>query len=209
MRRLIVLLPLLAAAPLGAQDLPRGQFPAGWTVRTDKAEESAAEIAFVDMAPGWHITTGPAAILYDPRATARGTFRIESESFLFEPGTRNEAYGVFFGGRDLESDGLSYTYFLIRPTGDFLVKRRSGAETPVVVDWTPHPAILRFADRGESSTAKNVIAVEAGAEHVVFLVNGREVTRLRREDVPSDGIVGLRVNHGLNLHVTSLTVEAR
>jgi len=209
MRRLIAPLLLLAAAPLGAQDLPKGQFPAGWLVRTDRSEESAAEIVFVNMAPGWHITTGPAAILYDPATTARGDFRIESESFLFEPGTRNEAYGVFFGGRDLESDRLAYTYFLIRRTGDFLVKRRAGAETPVVVDWTPHPAILRFDDRGESVTAKNVLAVEAGPEHVVFFVNGQEVTRIRRSGLDTDGIVGLRVNHGLNVHVTSLAVDAR
>ena len=161
------------------------------------------------MTPGWHVTTGPAAILYNPSTTAAGEFRIESATFLFDPGTRNEAFGFFFGGRDLEDAGQSYTYFLIRRSGEFLVNRRIGSETFAVVDWTPHPAILKYDDRGDRATAENVLAVEVGAEDVRFLVNGNEVTRLRRSDVETDGIVGLRVNHGLNVHVTSLTVEAR
>jgi hypothetical protein len=78
-----------------------------------------------------------------------------------------------------------------------------------VVDWTPHASILKYDERGEGATAKNVIAVEVGAADVVFLVNGQEVTRLGRADVATDGIVGLRVNHLLNVHVTSLRVETR
>ena len=209
MRKPLALLLFLYGAPLAAQDLPGGQFPAGWKVRTDRANESATEIVFVDMAPGWHLTTGPAAILYNPATTASGNYRIESESFLFDPGARNEAFGVFFGGRDLEGAGQAYSYFLIRRSGDYLVKRRAGAETPVVVDWTPHPAILKYDARGEASTAKNVLAVEVGPESVRFLVNGQEVTTLRRTDVDTDGVVGLRVNHGLNVHVATLKLQTR
>lgn len=210
MRKPLALLFFMSAAPLAAQDLPKGQFPAGWKVRTDRANESPTEIVFVDMAPGWHLTTGPAAILYNPDTTASGNYRIESESFLFDPGTRNEAYGVFFGGRDLEGAGQAYTYFLIRRSGDYLVKRRAGAETPVVVDWTPHPAILKYDAKGEAaSTAKNVLAVEVGPEAVRFLVNGQPVTTLQRSDVDTDGVVGLRLNHSLNLHVTTLKLQKR
>lgn len=198
---------LLTAAPVTAQDLPRGRFPDGWKVRTDRANQDAAETVFVDMKPGWHITTGPAVILYSPTMTADGEYRIESESFLFDPGTRNEAFGVFFGGRNLEGADQAYTYFLIRRSGEFLIKRRAGTETPIVADWKPHPAILRYDDRGDNSTAKNVLAVAVGSEQVRFYVNGEEVASLRRSDVDAEGVVGLRVNHGLNLHVTSLTIE--
>lgn len=209
MRTSILLLCVAVAAPLAAQDLPKGQFPEGWKVRTDRASDSPAEIVFVDMAPGWHITTGPAAILFNPAITASGSYRIESESFLFDPGTRNEAYGVFFGGRGLEGPDQAYSYFLVRRSGEFLVKKRSGTETPTVLDWTPHPAILRYDDRGEGATAKNVLAVEVGPERVRFFVNGQEVGSLSRSDVDTDGVVGLRVNHGLNVHVTSLKIETR
>ncbi len=88
-----ILLPLC----LSAQEQER---PQDWTVRFDRADAKDSALFFVTMTPGWHITTGPAGILYDPSRTATGTFRVESEIFLFDPGDRHrEAFGVFFGGR--------------------------------------------------------------------------------------------------------------
>ena len=45
------------------------------------------------------------------------------------------------------------------------------------------------------------------ADEAVFLVNGQEVARLGRDQVRSSGVAGLRVNHGLNLHVSRLEVS--
>ena len=73
-------------------------------------------------------------------------------------------------------------------------------------DWTEHPAIVSWEGRGEGATAKNVLAIEVRGDEVAFFVNDQEVARVPRADVDTDGIVGLRVNHGLNLHVTSLDV---
>ena len=88
-----ILLPLC----LSAQEQER---PQDRTVRFDRADAKDSAPVFVTMTPGWHVTTGPAAILYDPSHTATGTFRMESEIFLFDPGDRHrEAFGVFFGGR--------------------------------------------------------------------------------------------------------------
>ena len=73
--------------------------------------------------------------------------------------------------------------------------------------WTEHPAILGYEDREEGDvTVKNVLAAEVSGDEVRFLVNGREVARQPREGLPLDGVVGLRVNHRLNLHVTRLDV---
>lgn len=207
-RRFLVILPalLLAASPVSAQG-DGLSWPEGWTHRFDREGSELAELHFVAMPPGWHVTTGPAAILYHPDSVARGEFRVESESFLFDPGERREAYGIFFGGRDLEGEGIAYTYFLLRRTGEFLVKRRVGAETETVVPWTAHPAILAWEDREEGgATARNVLAVETGPETVRFLVNDQEVATVPRDAVDVEGVVGLRVNHALNLHVTGLTV---
>lgn len=209
MRVSLVILLFSMAAPLAAQDLPKGEFPDGWKVRTDRANQSASEVVFVEMTPGWHVTTGPSAIMYNPSMTATGEYRIESESFLFDPGTRNEAYGFFFGGRNLDGAEQAYSYFLIRRTGEYLVKRRSGSETADVVGWTAHPAILKYDDRGDGATAKNVLAVEVGAGQVRFFVNGREVASVSRAQLDIDGVVGLRVNHGINVHIGSLKVEAQ
>jgi hypothetical protein len=195
------------AAPSAGQDLQR---PADWKVRFDdpSATESQLE-TFVEMPPGWHVTSGPAAIYYAPGQTAEGDFRAEMEVYLFDPGSRREAFGIFLGGHDLEGDGQEYTYFLIRNGGQFIVKRREGADAPTILPWKSHEAILSYADRGEDVSVKNVLAVEARGADVRFFVNGQEVASLPRSQVAVDGTYGFRVNHGLNLHISKLEVTAR
>lgn len=194
----------LLAAPLHAQDLQR---PEGWLARFDREGSTEADMEmWVSMPPGWHITTGPAGIFWLPDMEASGSFRVEMEVFLFDPQGRREAFGVFFGGRDLQGEGQAYTYFLVREGGQFTVKRRDGTEAPTLVAWTGHEAIRSYADRGDDASVRNVLAVEAGPESVRFLVNGREVAELPRADVPVDGTVGIRVNHALNLHVSRLEI---
>jgi hypothetical protein len=158
------------------------------------------------MTPGWHVTTGPAAILYHPASTGEGAYRASTEIHLFDPGDRREAYGLFVGGKDLEADHQSYLYFVLRNSGEFLVKRRAGAETHVVQDWTAHPAVVKYT-AGAGASVKNALAVEVGDETVRFFVNGQEVASHPRAGLQTDGVVGLRVNHHLNLHVSDLKVE--
>jgi hypothetical protein len=60
---------------------------------------------------------------------------------------------------------------------------------------------------GGDDPVQNVVEVDVGGDGVAFIVNGVTVHRLDRDPIATDGIVGLRVNHRLNLHVASLTVE--
>jgi hypothetical protein len=148
MQKLLQVMGLLAVAtPLSAQAGGTG-FPAGFVVRPDDPAQSMAEISFVTMRPGWHITTGPSAILYDSALQATGSYRVDAETFLFDPGDRLEAYGVLIGGRELTGAGQSYTYFVIRHTGEYLVRRRQGDRTETLVEWTAHPAIMTWEGRG-------------------------------------------------------------
>jgi hypothetical protein len=202
MRLALVALVLgLVSAPALAQELER---PADWKLRFDRPAPDSA-VYFVSMPPGWHITTGPAGILYDPSVTAKDEYRVRSEIFLF-PGERREGFGIFVGGENLESDSQSYLYFLIRKDGRYLIKHRAGSETHVIVPWTAHEAIVKH--EGGEETAKNELGIECGSEIVDFFVNGEKVNSLPRSQTNVDGIVGLRVNHSLNLHVTDLSVAA-
>ena len=209
MRTLVAVaaLALLALpSPIAAQDEERTR-PEGWTIRADRPDADTEEIFFVDMPPGWHVTTGPAVILYDEDMVAGGRFAVEMEVYLFDPGTRREAFGLFVGGENLARDGQSYLYFLIREGGEFLVKTRSGRNTSTLVEWTAHPSIRSFVELEEGASSQlNVLRVEAGEETVRFLVNGEEVTRIPRAGLRLDGVVGMRVNHALNLHVSSLEI---
>src|SRR5688572_22612749 len=101
------------------------QTPADWRLRTDapaKVEPgerlSPGAWRFVTMAPGWHITTGPGALLSPPSALPRGNFRLEAETFLF-PGESQEGYGLFLGGAGIEPAAAtpSYVAFLVRRDG--------------------------------------------------------------------------------------------
>ena len=223
MRRALLCFALaLFVLPLFAQEQPDPQTPDGenlktpptWKVRLDRPKDGvvigddadAADIYFVNMTPGWHITTGPAAIFYHPAGTAEGTYRFETQIHLFDPKGRNEAYGLFFGGQNLDGDDIAYDYFLLRNNGQFLIKRRTGGDTSTIQGWTAHDAVMTYGPDTESSVP-NTLAVEVGAEDVGFFVNGQEVARLPLSEVHTDGVVGLRINHALNVHVGDFKVE--
>ena len=216
---LAVILALALAAQATPPDpkVPQGKNldrPEGWMVRLDKpnlsitigADETKGGIFFVNMTPGWHVTTGPAAIFYHPESVAAGESRIEAVIHLFEPhGRHREAFGIFFGGADLDGEKQAYDYFVIRNSREFLIKRRSGGETSILRDWTKSNAIVPY-EEGKSSV-KNVLAVEGGKEEVTFFINGEPVAKLPRADVRLDGIVGLRINHHVNIHVEDLSIR--
>jgi len=227
MRSLSLLLSFLfAAAPAFAQDdmltqrpdpeNPQGDnmaTPPTWKVRFDHpgtatvgSEQDSVDVWFVNMTPGWHITTGPAAILYHPASTVEGSQRIESNIYFFDPGERLEAYGLFFGGQNLEDDDITYDYFLVRNNGEFIVKRWTGDETSVIHPWTAHEAVAIFGSDTEDTVA-NKLSLEIHDAEVAFFVNNTEVVRLPRESVNTDGVLGFRLNHHVNVHVSTLSVE--
>jgi hypothetical protein len=124
---------------------------------------------------------------------------------LTKPSKHPEAYGLFVGGVGLEGADQRYTYFLVRQDGKFLVKRRSGAETQTVVDWTAHESVR--APKGEGS-ATNEFAIEVGPDQVRFLVNGAQVATATRSQVDAEGIYGYRVNHNLDVHLNPIAFSA-
>ncbi len=100
-----VVLPLFAqdAQPPDPQN-PDGEnlkTPPSWKVQLDKPKDGVvigddketADIYFVNMTPGWHVTTGPAAICYHPASTAEGAYRAETTIHLVDPKGRNNDFG--------------------------------------------------------------------------------------------------------------------
>lgn len=202
-RRLAAL--AFVAAPLAAQVA----VPAGWQARVDGGgmdHGDGGKVTMVVMKPGWHVTTGPAAILWSDAMRARGDWRLEATLFLFNPGGRAEGFGVFFGGSDLASPRQRYGYALLRRDGRALLKVRDGAATRTVRDWTAHPAIPVFAGTGPNANVKYPLVVEARGDRVMILVGGTKVLDAPRAELPADGTVGLRINHALNVHVESIAV---
>lgn len=160
---------------------------------------------FGTMAPGWHITTRPAVTVFEPAYRARGRFTVESETFLF-PGASDAGFGVFVGGRDLESRG-PLVAFLIRRDGSAAIESRSGSSATLLHPWTVHQAIVKGAATGDA--VRNVLRVDGEATVLTFSVNGERVAEISRTADRADGIVGLRIGGDLNLHVTNLDLTHR
>lgn len=182
------------------------QAPAGWKVRADDPKADLSKLSFDEMKPGFHVTTGPAVILWNPENTASGNFTVDVEVFFFREGSRDtEAYGVLLGGKDLEG-AADYVYFMLRNDGKYLVKHRAGnGDTHIISDWSAHPAVAVHNGTG-GATVKNVISAAAVTDSVRFSVNGKHVASYPRDHMQANGIVGVRVNHGLNLHFSKVAV---
>ncbi|NIP58905.1 MAG: hypothetical protein GWM92_11335 [Gemmatimonadetes bacterium] len=208
---LLLALPAFAVAQTPEQEAKKARHqtrPEGWNIRPDRAGADTSEIYFATIEPGFHVTTGPAAIFWHPDSTATGSFRAEVGIHLFDPGRRREAYGLFVGGRNLDGPNQAYTYFLVRRTGEYLIKRRTGSDTETLVGWTAHDAVVSWDEKDpDAQTTLNTLAVEAGPEELVFRVNGSEVDRVPREGLGVEGVVGVRVNHALNVHVGGIEIE--
>ncbi len=213
---------LIAATTVFSQNrpdpaVPQGtnlEVPEGWEVRLDHPSDEiiigsspdSSDLYFVNMTPGWHITTGPAGIFYHPANTASGAFTIHTELHFFNPEGRNrEGYGIFWGGKNLQNQNQEYLYFLLRNTGEFLIKKRLGENTELIQNWTPHDAIKVYENTEEFSV-KNDLSVTVG-EQTIFYINGEEAASYPSSALENDGIFGLRVNHSVNLHISDLGLK--
>jgi hypothetical protein len=190
-------LPSLASAQEGR--------PASWRVAYDRADAVDSTLLFATMAPGWHVTAGPAGVLYDPANALSGRFRVESTVFVFSAAPGAGA-GVAVGGTALDGAGRAFTVFEV-DNGRYRIVRHSGARAEELVGWTAHDSIPTGA--GAESPVKNVLAVDAGDAEVRFSVNGADVATLPRERVAPDGVVGLRVEEAANVHVATLLLDGR
>jgi hypothetical protein len=213
-----VLAALAVAAPLAAQQqqskdpttaVAAAPLPSGWSRVFDKhaGSESAK---FVTMGPGFHVTSGDAAIYYEAKDaqpnspfTVMANFRQTTKNVGH--GDHGEAFGLFAGGRDLNDPAKqTYFYFLVRQDGMFLINHRAGADVHKIVDWTANPAIVKFDD---VKNAKNDLSIVMGSDSVRFLVNNKQVHAISRKEITDvSGDVGIRVNHNLDVHVADFMV---
>lgn len=200
---------LVLAAPAFAQHEAHhgggGAFPDGWHGRVDRASQNIEDVRFMTMGSGFHVTTGPHVILWNPERTAAGEFTASMTVMHSRAPERLEGVGLFVGGRDLDQPPQDYLYFLMRHDGRYMIRHRAGEEVHTLAEWTETEAVNR--PTAESGSSNN-LAIEARSDHVVFRINGTEVQSLQR--VPmlnTDGIVGFRVGHHLDVHIEDFTIE--
>jgi hypothetical protein len=207
---LLAALTLPAAAQEPAHDADHaasggGTAPAGWTVRADRGDASGAKVEA--MGKGIHVTTGPAVILYRGDTEGSGPFHTLATFTQTKPSKHPEGYGLFVGGKGLAGAAQQYVYFLVRQDGSYLIKRREGEKTSdVSKGWVQHAAVKKPDAKG---TATNLLEVDhkRDSSRVAFLVNGQEVYATDASAMNLDGIVGIRTNHNLDLHIEGFDVH--
>lgn len=200
----LILAALLALAGCGAEPRPDPVRAAALPAEAEAGHAWRANPPSTRIAPMGDtlvVETVAHAVLWEEEAAELEPPYQVSATIRKRSGRLHEGIGLVLGATGLEGPeaGQVYTYFLTRGDGSFLVKRRQGAQTPIVRNWTRHPAIRRDAEGGGRP---NQLAVQVGADEAVFLVNGREVARVPAAELALRGRAGLRASHDVQIEVT-------
>jgi hypothetical protein len=187
-----------------------GQVPAGWSYRLDRATDSIAHVKFVVMGPGLHFTSGPAGIYWREADQVTGGFHMLATFNQTKAPEHPEAYGLFVAGKDLLGPGASYIYLLVRGDGMYTVRQggAQGARSTNLTQggdrngWLANAAIAKQDAAGKAS---NKIEISSDGTKLTFKVNGATVHELAAP--AGGGLVGIRMNHNLDVHVADFAVH--
>lgn len=210
----IVALSALLAAPLSAQGSDPdkkvaggGTLPAGWSAHLDQASANMADVKFVPMGAGLHVTTGPAVILWKEADAVKGPFHTLATFTQTKAPTHPEAYGLFAGGQDLKGATPTYIYFIVRGDGKFMINKMGGGTRTTLVPWTDNDAIVKQDATTGKATNKLEIDGKVDPSKIAFKVNGKVVHEMPAAGTDLNGAVGLRVNHNLDVHIDGFAVH--
>ena len=196
---------LFTVVPAAAQEKAAApQLPPGWSMRLDKSDAPAPPKFFV-AGDGLHVTSGPAAIYYQPSQVMKGDFRISATFTQTKSPQHPEALGLFIGGKNLDKPEQEYGYLIVRGNGQYAIKHRAGSEVHTLQDWVEHAGVNKQDAAGKYT---NALAIEAIGDKVRMLVNGKEIRSFPRANFfATDGSLGMRINHQLDVHISDFKVE--
>lgn len=187
--------------------------PDGWMVRFDPPRRgpapTAKDVDFRATDAGWHLKSGPAGIYYRPAdAQGGGNFTV-SATISQARSSAHEAYGIWVGGKDLQTAQQNYLYMVIHAQdGKYLINHRTSDARPTsVVPYTPSEAVVK--ESPTDGSASNTVAIRVEGDMLHFLINGTEVQVLKASDIAGfspEGMVGLRLNHNLDVAIRDFGV---
>ncbi|MFT4516231.1 MAG: hypothetical protein ACI89X_004032 [Planctomycetota bacterium] len=179
-----------------------------WAIRMDSTEDVNKPDRFT-LLPGGGIeaTAGGNATLWRPDVSLtppyRMSMRVKATNLELHP----HGAGIVFGGSDVDNDKQTYSYFLVRGDGQFLIKTRDGGDTSDICLWGEQAAVAKEVK--ESGIAINVLAVDVGKEVTRFSVNGTQVHEAKTEALHSAGQYGARLVHDLDVRFDQIEVAAQ
>lgn len=201
---LILILTVLTAIPLIAQT------PEGWQVRIDRSTSAADSddvptVKVTTVGKGFRVIGGPAGTYWNAAHRAKGNFTLRGAFRLMKPSGHTNYYGLIFGGDALEGAKQRYIYFMVAQDGTFIIRQRTGEHVQDVTRRT-HASVRR---PGADGTSTNTLEVRVAGNQIAYVVNGDVVhtTPKSGATAQTDGIVGVRINHLLDVQVDELSVS--
>jgi hypothetical protein len=184
----------------------------GWQGKADPNNKQGLTVAdskFADEAGGYRLTTGPAAVYWNPTNAAKGDFTVKA-TFKEPKQSYNHPhpFGVFIGGRGLDTDAPSMLYCVAYRDGTYTVRQFTDGKPSQVVRKTPHEKVVKAA--GPDAEVTQEVALAVKGSRVECLVNGASVWSAEKSEIPgltaTDGLTGIRVSHNSDALVTNFTV---
>jgi hypothetical protein len=199
---------LLTTVALAVAVTVAAQTPQGWKVRIDRSTnaqdpDNTPSLVFKAMGKGLHVKGGPAGTFWNPATTARGNYTLKATFNLQEPSNHTNYYGLIFGGADLDAPTQAYVYFVIAQNGMFQVRQRQGEAVTDVVRRATNAAVRQPGADGKST---NALEVRVNGDTVSYVINGTVVHSGPKGGVKTDGLVGVRVNHMMDVQFEGFEV---
>lgn len=163
-----------------------------------------------------HIVTGPAITYWNTSKKVSGSYTVSAkftESQYMNLNDHPHPYGIMIGGNDLGTDKGTYLYCAAYGTGTFIVRGmgpapfQMGGRRPIA-----NAAVNKAAEKGKPVEQK--IAVSVSKDKVDCSINGTVVASYPVSELvgagklkSTDGFVGVRVAHNLEVDVRDFKVD--
>lgn len=185
-----------------------GKRPAGWLIRNEPTEAGSKDtIHFSHRGKGYHVQSGPPALVWSPKNVARGTFILESITFSGPSGaTLPDGFGVFLGGKNMETPAAQYTEFLVRNDSYYAVLQHNGPKVVKLIDWTRLAGINIHSGRRDESV-RNTFRVIVDDKTVQLVINRTLATTFLRSTFQPDGLFGVRIGAKQRMQLETLGLE--
>ena len=184
----------------------------GWQGKADPGNKQGLTVKDSKLAPegaNMHLTTGPAAVYWNPANAAKGDFTVKA-TFKEPKQTINHPhpYGVFIAGSQLDSETPTMLYCVAYRDGTFTVRDFIAGKTNQVVRKTPNEKVAKAATPDTEVTQE--VAMSVKGSKIECTVNGATVWSADKSEVPglttTDGLTGIRVSHNSDAIVSGFAV---
>ncbi len=197
--------PQISAVPGPNED----KRPTGWFVRSDGTAKGVAgdTVKLINRGRGYYLTSGPTSIAWTPKNVARGKFVLEGVLYSGRSGaTIGDGFGVFLGGKNMQTPNAQYTEFLVKNDGQYAVFQHIGAKRVALVDWTTIAGITLHSGRRDESV-RNTFRVVVDDKIVQLVINRALATSFPRAVFQPDGEFGVRIGTRQQFQNESLRLE--